>query len=100
MVALGIIAVLVASATIMCCVYMHCAKEVKLGKLDLKEVHTKCKHELEKTRLEYELKEQYIKKQSVPGKASESETATFFKILSNPTLLYEEDSDNGATRNN
>lgn len=99
MVAAIIISVVVVCITVVACVYMECARSVKVAKLDLKEVHTKCKHELALTQLEHDLKKD-VKNSNVPNKASETDTAAFFKILQNPTLLYdEEDGVNGTSRN-
>lgn len=103
MVAAIIISVVVVCITIVACVYMECARSVKVAKLDLKKAHTKCKHELALTQLEHDLKKELteaVKNSNVPNKASETDTAAFFKILQNPTLLYdEEDGVNGTSRN-
>lgn len=81
---------------------MECARSVKVAKLDLKKAHTKCKYELDQIQLEHDLKKELVevtKKSTSPTKASESDTAAFFKVLQDPTILYQEDLDNGTTGN-
>lgn len=100
MVTAAIVAIIVACLTIIACVYMVCIKEVKLGKLSLKEIHTQCKHEISKINLEHTLKLQRIEKTPKPQKASRADTEIFFDILKDPTVLYGEDVNNGTSGNN
>ena len=77
-----------------------CNCKIECKQKDVESIKIKCEHEVKLYNLAHPAQDLSAQEKSKPDKASESDTATFFRILNDPTVLYEEEDNNGATGDN